>query len=294
MRSINSYITEKLIIKKKKPSVIKVETKEELQRIIKQEMNNQGYDLNLTHIDVSAITDLSELLYPSNSDPEFEKIRSIDITGWDVSNVKSCDSMFLELRNVKEIYGFGNLNFKNCETFHGCFDTCNKLEIIEDIENLKIPDCCERLSFMFALCYGLTELKLNKWNTKNIEWFSGIFHGCVNLTNLEIDEWDVSKGFSMSSMFYRCESLKQLDLSKWNITKRCKTIDKLFAYCNSLETIGNINSWDISHITNYEHLFYWCKKLKLNTTDWIFAKKAKTTGMFAGTNSKILIRNKLK
>ena len=59
---------------------------EELKNIIKERISKEGSNCNLNDIDVSLITDMSELFYYSKFDG--------DISEWDVSNVKSMHSMF--------------------------------------------------------------------------------------------------------------------------------------------------------------------------------------------------------
>ena len=53
---------------------------EELKNIIKERISKEGSNCNLNDIDVSLITDMSELFYYSKFDG--------DISEWDVSNVK--------------------------------------------------------------------------------------------------------------------------------------------------------------------------------------------------------------
>ena len=62
-------------------------TKEELRAIIEQELERQGRDADLNHIDVSGITDMSSLF-------EDMDVRNIKIDKWDTSNVTNMSNMF--------------------------------------------------------------------------------------------------------------------------------------------------------------------------------------------------------
>ena len=85
MKTLNQYLTERLIVKKSSYKYYP-ETKEELQDIIKQRIEQEGPEVNLNDIDVSNITDMSKLFYKLNFNG--------DISNWDVSNVTNMGGMF--------------------------------------------------------------------------------------------------------------------------------------------------------------------------------------------------------
>ena len=117
MKSLSRYIQEKLIIKKNKISndyKYFPETKEELQDIIKQRIEQEGNEVDLNDIDVSNITDMSRL---------FEHLSfNGDISQWDVSNVKDMSFMFYECTNFNsDISNWDVSNVKNMSyMFYGC------------------------------------------------------------------------------------------------------------------------------------------------------------------------------
>ena len=95
MKKLNTYITEKLKIRK---SYYKYypETKEELQDLLNKLINERGNEGNFNDIDTSKITDMSEL---------FKNIKKFngDISNWNVSNVKYNKNMFYNIK-IKEKY----------------------------------------------------------------------------------------------------------------------------------------------------------------------------------------------
>ena len=111
MKSINNYISEKLVINR---NINKIhynyfpKTKEELQDIIEQRIKEEGNECDLNDIDVSEITDMSYLfIMQSNFNG--------DISQWDVSNVTDMQNMFAwcafngdisnwDVSNVKNMY----------------------------------------------------------------------------------------------------------------------------------------------------------------------------------------------
>ena len=79
MKDLNTYITEKLKIRKSNKPSYKYfpKSKEELKDIINQLIDEQGYDGDFNDIDTSEITDMSELF------DGIEKFNG-DISNWDV------------------------------------------------------------------------------------------------------------------------------------------------------------------------------------------------------------------
>ena len=70
------------------------QTKDKLRDLIINELDRQGPDADLNHIDVSKITNMCMLFDKLN-------IRNIKIDSWDVSKVKNMDYMFWGLRKVQ-------------------------------------------------------------------------------------------------------------------------------------------------------------------------------------------------
>ena len=97
MKSLSSYIQEKLIInslqeklviKKNKATNYKYfpQSKEELKEIIKQRIKDEGNEVDLNDIDTSNITDMYALFEGTDFNG--------DISTWDVSNVTNMSEMF--------------------------------------------------------------------------------------------------------------------------------------------------------------------------------------------------------
>ena len=120
MKHINQFITE-YIIKKKLDKPIDSEykyypeTKEELIKNIEECLNSKNYNLNC--IDTSKITDMSDLFY----DSKFENI-NINVSNWDVSNVKDMNHMFCNCYNFNS--DLSNWKINKCEDFNRIFANC--------------------------------------------------------------------------------------------------------------------------------------------------------------------------
>ena len=120
MKSLTKFIQERLIIKKNKSMNYKYfqKSKEELQDIIKKRIEQEGNEVDLNDIDVSNITDMSELFEGTDfngniskwdvsnvTDMSFMfydcKLFNQDISRWDVSNVTKFDNIFVYCK-IKE------------------------------------------------------------------------------------------------------------------------------------------------------------------------------------------------
>ncbi len=82
MRKLREYIT----VEESGRDNLRLTSRKELEKLIKQRIKDYGSNCNLNDIDVSEIKDMSALFYNS----EFNG----DISKWDVSNVTNMDSMF--------------------------------------------------------------------------------------------------------------------------------------------------------------------------------------------------------
>ena len=107
MKSITTYINEALKLGNKSRYKYHPETKEELQDLLKQLIEERGNEGNFNDIDTSKITDMSDLFYDL-----------IDFNGnisqWDVSNVTDMYGMFYGCKAFnQDISAWGVSNVKD-------------------------------------------------------------------------------------------------------------------------------------------------------------------------------------
>ena len=174
MKSLATYIIEKMIYTKSNTNNIKYdyhpETKEELKDIIDKLVDEQSMEdvIDLNSIDTSEITDMSGLFH------KFEGILKIDVSKWDVSNVENMDSMFKGCINLEEIIGIEDWDVSKVENMQDMFRGCEKFN--QDI---------------------------SKWNVSSVENMQDMFRGCEKF-NQDISKWNVSKVTNNSCMFFYC------------------------------------------------------------------------------------------
>ena len=183
-------ILEYIISKSSKRYVIKA-TDETIQDIIIDELDRLGDDADLNHIDVSEVTDMSDLF--NYEDYLGSKYRDLnpDISKWNVSNVENMRGMFYECYNF------------NCDLSKW------------DVKNVKDMHC------MFYFCKNFNQ-DISRWNVKKVEDMYCMFYRCINF-NQNISRWDVSNVENTQFMFKGCKNFNQ-DLSGWALSKISSTM----------------------------------------------------------------------
>ena len=168
---------------------------------ILQSTKNKKYDLkatnnNITMIWNSLITDCTNMFN------DCTKIKKIDLSKFDYSNVEAMDYMF---------------------------NNCNSLESII-FNNINTP-LIKSMSYMFFDCKSLISLDLNTFDTSSVTTMTNMFYGCNNLISLNINNFKTSQVIDMSYMFRYCQSLISLNLIQFDTTS-VETIKFMFNDCN--------------------------------------------------------------
>jgi len=112
--SLDDYINEKLKIGKRSYNY-HPKTKEELQELLKQLMEERGNDGDFNDIDTSQITDMSVLF------KGMEKFNG-DISEWNVSNVTDMESMFRYCKSFNQ--DISKLDVSKVEYNNDVFEDC--------------------------------------------------------------------------------------------------------------------------------------------------------------------------
>ena len=151
MKNLRSYLTERLLINKNfKDNKITVTSLKELKNIIKERYvdpntKKPNNHIDLSDIDVSELNDLSTAFL-------WYRFKTIDISGWDTSNVKDMTMMFYGCFELTDIIGIENMNIDNVERMDYMFSDCRKLDITDKIKDWKVNPKNVRVSGMFREC----------------------------------------------------------------------------------------------------------------------------------------------
>ena len=164
MKTLQNYITEKILINKNSKIVLynyHPETKDELEDIIKQKIESEGNECNLNDIDTSNITNMSNLF-------AFSKFNG-DISRWNVSKVTNMKYMFAYSKFNGDI---SKWNVYNVENMRGMFSSS---KFNGDLSNWDVSNTRD-MSGMFANSNFNGDI--SKWDVSNVIDKSHIFDDC--------------------------------------------------------------------------------------------------------------------
>ena len=210
---------------------------------------------NIDQLKTSSVTDMSYMF------KNCSYISDLDLTGWDISSVK---------------------------TIKGMFEGCEKLDILIGLPDLNVSNVTD-MSYLFSKCKILHDVTdISEWNTENVTNMEFMFQGCSSLQELpDISKWNTSKVKNMDSMFNSCEALKSLpDISSWDISN-VNNLSNMFKDCKSIEKIPNISNWNTANVEYMTGMFQNCEALKEkpNIGKWNLNNLKSNNDLFEGCNS---------
>lgn len=138
-------------------------------------INNEGRWEGDVFIDTSLMTKLTTT-FMNNS-----KLKYLDVSGWDTSNVTELGQLFRSCSYLKTIKGIGNWNTS------------------------KVTNMAQ----VFAVCSSLSELDIENWNVTSATSMWYMFQN-LNLTSLDLSKWSVPNLANVTEMFKYNPKLKSL------------------------------------------------------------------------------------
>jgi hypothetical protein len=184
--------------------------KEHLQEIIKNEIDANGNDCDLNHIDVSQVTNMSTLFLKSSFIG--------NISQWDVSNVKNMNNMFYYSNFNGDI---SNWDVSNVEKMDLMF--CKSI-FNNDISKWNTANV-KSMSGMFW--NSVFNNDISNWDVSKVKDMSNMFR--KSLFRGDISNWNVRKTESMVSMFNSAKLNNGQDLIKWKPYEA--NINDMFSDC---------------------------------------------------------------
>ena len=184
---INQQFDEKLVINKdyKDLYTCAPTSWEELRSIVEHRYYKFGpgtkdKPIDFNDVDVSNI----DLFYDKRTGLFYRtKFEYIDLSDWDVSNVKDMGAMFNICKQLKSVGDLSNWDVSNVEDMYHMFGGCPQLTSVGDLSNWNVS----RVRDMSAMFFNCKQLKsigdLSNWDVSNVERMNFMFNNS-GITNI--------------------------------------------------------------------------------------------------------------
>ena len=233
----------------------------------------------LQELDTSAATTFKKVFDNCSA------LASLDVTGWNTSNVTNMTATFSRCFSLKTIIGIGNWDVSKVTTMQSMFQISYNIEYL-DLSNWRPISVQNMVGFFMGNTKynnGVNKITTigdtSNWNLNNVTNALGMFLMCGKLTNIKSKNWGLSSCANMDRMFASCSSLISVDAADWNTTN-VTNMSRAFKDCSSLETI-DVSKWNVSNVTRMDEMFAHCNSLKvLDVSNWKTNSLTKTTNMF--------------
>ena len=188
MKTLNQYMQEKLIVNKNYNQYIYVpKSFKELRKIIKDRYEKLGPGTEQNPIDFNDIdvSNIDSFCNNKNKVGIFErtKFEYIDISDWDVSNVKDMVGMFHKCKQLKSVGDISYWNVSKVEGMSIMFYSCEQLTSVGDLSNWNVSSV-KNMYYMFYECKQLKSVgDLSNWNVSNVKFMNDMFNksGITNI-----------------------------------------------------------------------------------------------------------------
>ena len=177
---------------------------------------------------------------------ECEALTSIDVSGFDTSNVTSMRGMFASCSNLTSITGLDSFDTSKVTNMYAMFSECEALTSI-DVSSFNTSNVAN-MSFMFFQCNALESItELNHFDTSNVTTLKQMFYCCYALTSIDLSSFDTSKVTDMASIFYACHNLITIYASDSFVTTSVTSSTNMFASCSTALKGGAGTTWNSSN-----------------------------------------------
>ena len=183
----------------------------------------------------------------------FTKMETIDLAGFDTSEVTSMNTMFYSMYNLKNINVSG-FNTSKVTDMYAMFDQSGVIEEL-NLSNFDTSNVTD-MKWMFFGLNKLKKLNLTNFDTNKVTNMYGMFDAMTDVSEIKFGtNFNTRNVTNMGRMFSRTSSIQQLDLSHFN-TGNVTAMNDMFSLMTSLTQINFGANFDTSNVTDMTGMFY--------------------------------------
>ena len=147
----------------------------------------------------------------------------------------------------------------------GWFFSFKKLSSVSKFNMFDLKRC-QSLKYAMFGCESLRSIDLSSLNCPVLTTTGGLFERCWYLEDVNMDGLYAPQLKNLWFMFYG-SSLRRLDLSSWKIGE-IELAQSMFNECHQLESLTMPKNIIFHDSANLSEMFYNCKSLFLDCSDW--------------------------
>ena len=183
----------------------------------------------------------------------FTKMETIDLAGFDTSDVTSMNTMFYMMNSLKSIDVSG-FNTSKVTDMNAMFDLTGVIEQL-DVSSFDTSNVTD-MKWMFFGLNKLKKLNLTNFDTNKVTNMYGMFDVMTDVSEIKFGtNFNTRNVTNMGRMFSRTSSIQQLDLSHFN-TGNVTAMNDMFSLMTSLTQINFGANFDTSNVTDMTGMFY--------------------------------------
>lgn len=185
----------------------------------------KNINLDLSGFNVAKVNRMGSMFYQAT------KVKNIDFTGWDTSNLDYAVHMFTQVGTTNLNIGHFNMHKVNntYSMFQGVPTTTLNLS---DWNTCNLVNSANTFSYMNSMI----SLYCNNWNTSKLNQAYRTFFFQPNLVTLNIANWNLANVTNIGQMFSTCNSLSDESLN--GILGVLSTVNKLSTANRTLKVVG--------------------------------------------------------
>ncbi len=228
-------------------------------------------------LDMSMVTKMGDISAQKGMFTWCEKLKSLDVSNWDVSNVTRMRAAF-EYCKVLKTLDVSDWDVSSVTDFDDLFSNCQSITTL-DVSKWDTSSATS-MSDVFSDMTSITTLDVSKWNMSKVRTTLNMFNGCENLTSLNLTNWNISNMLDMNSTFNGCKKLTTIgSVSNWS-TGNVRDMTQLFCNCTVLNGL-DVSKWDVHSVQYMKNMFKSCKALTiLDVSDWVTSSLKDTDSTF--------------